>query len=71
MSMYLEQYDNSNDEDQSTYCRMLEMKLHYIIGMLQKAGIMLDADGNPVNIDLPDAVQQDIDEVQSSVKGNW
>lgn len=71
MSAYLEQYDNSNDDDQSVYCRMLEQKLHYIIGMLHRAGIMLDADGNPVTKDLPDQVQQDIDEVQSSMRGNW
>ncbi|CAB4133074.1 hypothetical protein UFOVP257_43 [uncultured Caudovirales phage] len=71
MSMYLEQYDNSGDEDQSAYCRMLEIKLHYIMGMLQKAGIMLDANGKPIKIDLPDAIQQDIDEMQNSIKGNW
>ena len=71
MSIYLEQYDNSNEDDQSNYCRVLEQKLNYVISMLQKAGIMLDANGNPIDIDLPGNVVQDADEVQSSIRGNW
>lgn len=71
MSAYLEQYDNSNDDDQGAYCRQLEIKLHYLIGMMQKAGIMLDANGKPVKSGLPDAVQQDADEMQGSIQGNW
>ena len=48
-----------------------EMKIHYLIVMLQRAGILLDADGNPVKQDLPDAIQEDSNEVQNSIRGNW
>ena len=71
MSVYLEQYDNSSDDDQSVYCRNLEQKLHYIIAMLHQAGIMLDANGKPVKLKLPDSVTTDAEEVQNSIKGNW
>lgn len=70
MSIYLEQYDCSNEDDQSNYCRRLEQKLHYVIGLLQQAGIMLDADGKPVN-SLPTDVADDANEVQSSIRNNW
>jgi hypothetical protein len=70
MSVYLEQYDCSAEDDQSNYCRMLETKLHYIMSMLQKAGIMLDADGKPVK-SLPETTQSDADEVQSAIRNNW
>lgn len=71
MSIYLEQYDCSNDEDQINYCRQLEIKIHYLMSMLQKAGILLDANGKSIKKDLPDTVQEDSDEVQNSIRGNW
>ena len=70
MSVYLEQYDSSADEDQSNYCRVLEQKLHYVLSMLQQAGLMLDADGNVIK-SLPDSITDDTSEVQSSIKENW
>lgn len=70
MSIHFEQYDGDGDEDQSNYCRELEMKVHYLISMLQKAGILLDANGNKID-SLPDSVTEDADEVQNSLKGNW
>ena len=70
MSVYLEQYDCSNDDDQSNYCRQLEQKLHYVIAMLQQAGLMLDADGNVIK-SLPDSITDDASDVQSSIKENW
>jgi hypothetical protein len=70
MSVYLEQYDNSAEEDQGNYCRQLEQKLHYVLSMLQQAGLMLDADGNVIK-SLPDSITDDCAEVQSSIKENW
>jgi len=70
MSVYLEQYDNSAEEDQANYCRQLEQKLHYVISMLQQAGLMLDTNGNPIR-SLPAFVTDDAAEVQSSIKENW
>lgn len=70
MSIYLEQYDNSAEEDQSNYCRQLEQKLHYVISMLQQAGIMLDADGKVIK-SLPNTITDDAAAVQSSLKENW
>ena len=43
------------------------MKIHYLMGMLAKAGLLLDADGKPVTA-VTTEVQQDSDEVQASVK---
>jgi hypothetical protein len=70
MSIHFEQYNSDGDEDQANYCRELEMKIHYLISMLQKAGVLLDANGNSVN-SLPDSVMDDADEIQNSIKGNW
>ena len=63
MSIYLEQDKNPDGPD----TRMLEMKIHYLMGMLAKAGLLLDADGKPVTA-VTTEVQQDSDEVQASVK---
>jgi hypothetical protein len=49
--------------------RMLEMKIHYLMAMMQKAGLLLGADGK--NIDgLSADVQADADAIQSSFEGN-
>lgn len=62
MSIYLEQDTNFDGIDP----RVLEMKIHYLMGMLAKAGLLLGADGKPVTAVTTD-VQQDTDAVQASV----
>ena len=49
--------------------RMLEIKIHYLMNMLQKAGLLLDADGNPLT-DISDQVKSDSDIVQQALTGD-
>jgi hypothetical protein len=62
MSIYLRQDTNLEGQDP----RVLEMKIHYLMGMLAKAGLLLDANGKPVTAVTTD-VQQDTDTVQASI----
>jgi hypothetical protein len=48
---------------------MLEIKLHYLMNMMQKAGLLLDADGNPL-IDMSNEVKADADTVQQALTGD-
>jgi hypothetical protein len=49
--------------------RMLEMKIHYLMAMMQKAGLLLGADGNNISNVSAD-VQADADTIQSSFTGD-
>ena len=70
MSIYLEQYPGQNDDDQSNYCRVLEMKLHYLMQQMAAAGLLKDAAGKKITVDLPDSVTSDAQEVQSTLVQN-
>ena len=48
--------------------RVLEIKLHYLMNMMQKAGLLLDADGNPM-AGMIDDVVDDSDSVQQTLDG--
>lgn len=49
--------------------RVLEMKIHYLMNMMQKAGLLLDANGKPL-IDVSDDVKADSDTVQQTLDGS-
>jgi hypothetical protein len=49
--------------------RVLETKIHYLMNMMQKAGLLLDANGKPL-IDVSDDVKADSDTVQQTLDGS-
>jgi hypothetical protein len=48
--------------------RLLEIKIHYLMNMMQKAGLLLDVDGNPIP-DVSDDIRADSDIVQQTFNG--
>lgn len=68
MSIFFENYDCSNDDDQAAYCRVLEQKLHYIMNLLADAKMLKGADGKATFVGAN--IKQDAEYVQASVRGN-
>jgi hypothetical protein len=64
-SQYLDQ-DSGIDPQDST--RLLEMKIHYLMSCMARAGILLDQDGNPAKVS--DIVEADADEVKTQLRGD-
>ena len=62
MSTYLEQSTLPDGPD----TRQLEMKIHYLLGMMAKAGLLKDSDGKKFTT-MTSEVQQDSDAVQSTI----
>jgi hypothetical protein len=68
MSIFFENYDGSNDDDQAAYCRVLEQKLHYVMNLLADAKILKGADGKATFVSQN--IKEDAEYVQASVQGN-
>ena len=68
----MEQYSGDGDEDQSNYCRELEMKIHFLMQQMAAAGILKDKNGKKITVDLPDDVTSDAEAVRASIEpANW
>ena len=68
MSIYFAPTNFNDNDDPAVYCRQLELKLHYVMSCLDKAGILLDANGKPTFVS--ESIQADSDQVQTTVQGN-